>query len=257
MTRRYAGWVRWTAIAVLLWSTLAHRASATDPAPAVPPPDPAPCLAAATSGDDGVIVAACGALIDNDKTAQADRIKALIARAGAYQRRDMIDPAIGDYSSALQLDPARADIYTARGELWRKKGDRPNAVRDFGTALKLNPDDATAKANYTSLAHELERIGAQMALAGKPSFSCATAKRPVEKAICADPALADLDREISAANARAVNVAVRDNPRAARALQHEQDDFLVHRDAAFGRPNYDLQKAMQERLEHLDAIAKP
>jgi tetratricopeptide (TPR) repeat protein len=257
MMRRYAGWVRWTAIAVLLWSTLAHRASATDPAPAAPPPDPAPCVAAATSGDDDKIVAACGTLIDNDKTAQADRIKALIARAGAYQRRDMIDPAIGDYSTLLRLDPARADIYTARGELWRKKGDRPNAVRDFGAALKLNPDDATAKANYTSLAHELERIGAQMALAGKPSFSCATAKRPVEKAICADPALADLDREISAANARAVNVAVRDNPRAARALQHEQDDFLVRRDAAFGRPDYDLQRAMQERLEHLDAIAKP
>ena len=54
----------------------------------------------------------------------------------------------------------------------------------------------TAKANYKSLAQELERLGAQMAVAGKPSFNCATSSRPVEKAICADPELADLDREI-------------------------------------------------------------
>src|SRR6201992_1913592 len=168
MTLRCAGWVRLTAMIGLLWSALPHGSLATDPAPAVaPPPDPAPCVAAASVGDDDKIVAMCGALIDNDKTAQADRIKALIARAGTYQRRDMVDPAIGDYTAALRLDPARADIYTARGELWRKKGDRPDAVRGFGAALKLNPADATAKANYTSLAHELERIGAQMALAGK------------------------------------------------------------------------------------------
>ena len=34
--------------------------------------------------DDDKIIAVCGALIDNDKTVKADRIKALIARAGAY-----------------------------------------------------------------------------------------------------------------------------------------------------------------------------
>ena len=36
-----------------------------------------------------------------------------------------------------------------------------------------------------------------MAVAGKPSFNCATARRAVEKAICANPELADLDREIN------------------------------------------------------------
>lgn len=245
------------AVAALLCSVLPHGALAADSAPAAaPPPDPAPCVAAAASGDDDKIVAMCRALIDNEKTAPADRIKALIARAGAYQRKDMIDPAIGDYTTVLRLDPTLIDIYNARGELWRTKGDRPDAVRDFGAALKLDPNNAVAKANYTSLARELERIGAQMALAGKPSFNCASARRPVEKAICTNPALADLDREISASNARVVSAAARDNPRTARKLQHEQDDFIVHRDAAFGRPDYDLQKAMRERLEHLEALEK-
>lgn len=257
MTRRCAGPIHSIAIAALLWGVLPHGALATDPAPsAEPPPDPAPCVAAAASGDDDKIVAVCGALIGNEKTAPPDRIKALIARAGAYRRKDMVDPAIGDYTTVLRLDPALIDIYNARGALWRKKGDRPDAVRDFGAALKLDPNNAVAKANYKALAQELERIGAQMALTGKPSFGCTTASRPVEKAICASPALADLDREISAANARVVRAATRENPRAGRDLQHQQDDFIVRRDAAFGRPGYDLQQAMRERLEHLNAIAK-
>ncbi|HVX75451.1 MAG TPA: tetratricopeptide repeat protein [Bradyrhizobium sp.] len=255
MTRRCAGLIYHAAVVALLWNVWLHGALAADPAPAAEqPPDPAACVAAAAAGDDDRIIAVCAALIDNDKTAPADRIKALIARAAAYRRKDMADAAIGDYTAVLRLDPTLVDIYNARGELWRNKGNRPDAVRDFGAALKLDPDNAVARSNYRSLAQELERIGAQMALSGKPSFDCAAARRPVEKAICASPALADLDREINAANARAVRTAARDNPRAARALQHEQDDFIVHRDAGFGRPDYDLEKAMRERLDHLQAL---
>ncbi len=99
---------------------------------------------------------------------RTDRIKALIARAGAYGRNDQIDRAIGDYDTALRLDPARADVFNARGELWRSKGDRPRALADFGAAIKLNPQHETARANYKSLAQELERLGAQMAIKNKP-----------------------------------------------------------------------------------------
>src|SRR3954471_10872898 len=124
------------------------------------------------------------------KTAKADRLKALLARAGAYDRKDMIDGAIADYSTALMLDATLADTLNARGELWRRKGDRPRALADFGAALKLNPDHPAAKGNHRSLALELERVGALMAVDGKPSFNCASAKRTVEKAICANPELA-------------------------------------------------------------------
>jgi tetratricopeptide (TPR) repeat protein len=143
-------------------------ATGTDPA-TVPQVDPAPCVAAITAGDDDNILTLCGALIDNDKTLKADRIKALVARAGAYDRKDQVDRAIGDYDAALRLDPALADIFNARGELWRKKGDRPRALADFGAAIKLNPTHEAARANYKSLALELERIGAQMAIKNKPT----------------------------------------------------------------------------------------
>jgi tetratricopeptide (TPR) repeat protein len=238
-------------IAFMLGAALPDRAAATGTDPAADPQiDPAPCVAAAASDADKII-AICGALIDNEKTAKADRIKALIARAGAYDRKDQTDRAIADYDTTLRLDPTLADIFNIRGELWRKKGDRPHALADFGAAIKLNPDHPTARGNYKSLAQELERLGALMAVHNKPSFNCATARRAVEKAICGNPELANLDREINAVYTRVVRETASDSPRAGRAMQRQQDEFIARRNASFGRPDYDLHNAMKERLQHL------
>jgi tetratricopeptide (TPR) repeat protein len=243
------------AFAWMLCASPPQHARATSTEPVTDPQvDPAPCVVAAAANDADRIIAICGALVDNDKTLRADRVKALIARAGAYDRKGLIDRAIGDYDTALRLDPTLADIFNARGELWRKKGDRPRALVDFAAAIKLNPDHPAAKGNHKSLAQELERIGALMAVNNKPSFNCATVRRAVEKAICANPELANLDREINAVNTKVVREAVSDSARAGRALQREQDAFLAERNASFGRPGYDLHKAMKARLDHLLAI---
>jgi tetratricopeptide (TPR) repeat protein len=244
--------IRCAAVACLVGSPSAAKED-TEPVTA-PPIDPAPCFAAAEANDDDKIIAICGPLIDGEKTPRADRLKALIARAGAFDRKDQIDRAIGDDDAALLIDPTLADIFNARGELWRKKGDRPRALADFAAAIKLNPDHAAARSNYKSLALELERLGALLAVNNRPSFNCATAKAVVEKAVCANPELASLDRQINAVNSRVVSDASRRDPRAGRALQREQDDFLARRNAGFGRGDYDLQKAMRERLDHLLAI---
>jgi tetratricopeptide (TPR) repeat protein len=245
------------AVALVLWAMLPYGARATGTEPVTDPQvDPAPCVAAAAAADADKIVAVCGALIDNEKTPRPDRIKALIARASAYDAKEMIDRAIGDYDTALRLDPTLADIFNIRGELWRRKGDRPRALADFAAAIKLNPDHPTARGNYKSLAQELERLGALMAVNNKPSFNCATARRAVEKAICANPELANLDREINAVNTKVVRQASKDSPRAGRALQREQDDFIARRNTGFGRPDFDLQKAMRERLDHLLAVER-
>jgi tetratricopeptide (TPR) repeat protein len=213
--------------------------------------DSAPCLAALTAMDDDKIITACGSLIGNDKAPKADRVKAAIARAAAYDRKGEIDRAIGDDDIALRLDSTQAEIFNARGELFRRKGDRVRALSDFGTAFKLDPNNAVARANYKSLSLEIERIGAMMAVNNKPSFNCATARRPVDKAICGNPELANLDREINAVNTKAVREAGQGNPRAGRAMQREQDEFLARRNAEFGKPDFDMQKMMRERLDHL------
>jgi len=212
--------------------------------------DPGPCLAAAAAADDDKTIDVCGGFIDNEKAAKSDRIKALMARAAAYGRKQTIDRAIADYDAVLRLDPAQADAHNARGELWRRKGDRPKAIMDFGAALKLDPNHAAAKANYKSLSLELERMGAMIAVAGKPSFDCRKARRAVEKAICANSELADLDREINASTVRAIRET--QDPRRARELQREHDQFIARRNGEFGKPGYDLQKAMRERLQRLN-----
>jgi tetratricopeptide (TPR) repeat protein len=169
MRRTFITLSRNVAFASLLWTAPQHAAFAAGVEPITDPQvDPAPCVAVAAADDADTIIAICGALVDNEKTAKADRIKALIARAGAYDRKDRVDRAIGDYDTALRLDPTLSDIFNARGELWRRKGDRPRALADFGAAIKLNPQHEAARANYKSLAQELERLGAQMAIKNKP-----------------------------------------------------------------------------------------
>jgi tetratricopeptide (TPR) repeat protein len=247
------GWVSGSVVACVLWALLAPKAWATGVEPAKDLRiDPGPCVAAAAAVDDDRTIGLCGTLIDNEKTDKADRLKALIARGAAYGRKNMTDRAIGDYSVALQLDPSLASTFNARGELWRKKGDRPKALADFGAALKLNPDHFVARANYKSLALELERLGALKAVAGKPSFNCATARRAVEKAICANPELADLDREVNASYLRSFGEI--QDAREKRKLQREQEEFIARRNAGFGRPGYNLQQEMKKRLQEINGI---
>jgi tetratricopeptide (TPR) repeat protein len=236
-----------------IWCALlaveAHAIGATEPGKE-PVVDASACMAASEAHDADKVVTECGALIDNTKVAKSDRINALIARASILITKGEADRAIADYDVALQLDPTLADIFNARGELHRKKGDRPRALADFAAALRLNPDHASARDNYHALAIELERLGAQMAVAGRPSFNCAIVRRAVEKAICADPELANLDREISGSQARVLREA--GSAAAARVLQREQDAFIARRNAEFGRTGYDLKKVMQDRLRRLN-----
>lgn len=170
MRRFFTFPIRHAAIAFVLCAALSHHAFATGNEPGMDPKaDPAPCTAVAAADDADKVIAVCSELVDNEKTLKADRIKALVARAAAYDRKDMIDRAVGDYDTVLRLDPALPDIFNARGELWRKKGDRPRALADFAAAIRLNPQHEAARANHKSLALELERLGAQMAIKNRPS----------------------------------------------------------------------------------------
>ena len=245
-------------IAAVFWAALAVSAGATGTEPPAidPQVDPAACLVAIAANDDDKIMAVCGSLIDSQKTARGDRIKALTARAAVFSRRNQVDRAIADYDAVVLLDAALADVYNSRGELWRKTGDRRKALADFDAAIKRNPDFVAARTNYKDLVLELERLGALMAVYNKPSFDCAKVRRAVEKAICADPALANLDREITAVNAKVIERARAANPPAGRTLQHEQDAFVARRNAGFGQADFDLLKAMRARLDQLLAIER-
>ena len=248
--------IRNAAIAFVLCAALPDFAFAATTEPSGEQIDSEPCMAALSTGNDDRVIAACNALIESDKAAKGDRIKALIARAAAYDRKGEIDRAIADDDMALRLEPTLAEVFNSRGELFRKKGDRVHALSDFGAAVRLDPNHARARANYKALSLEIERIGALIAVNNRPSFNCATARRPVEKAICANPELANLDREINAVNTKVVRQAGQGDPRAGRALQREQEEFLEHRNAEFRHAGYDLRQVMRERLDHLLTLVK-
>jgi tetratricopeptide (TPR) repeat protein len=240
-------------VLALALSMLADAAFATGAEPGKDlQADPAPCFAAAAANDDEKIFDLCSKVIDNEKAAKADRVKALVARAAMFARKDKYSDVIDDYDAAVRLDPSNADLFNARGEIWRKRGNGPKAVADFAAAMKLNPDHAAARANHRSLAQELERLGVLKAVAGKPSFNCATARRPVEKAICASPELADLDREVHGSYVRAIGEAP--GPRDLRKLKQQQDEIIARRNAQNGKPGYDLKKAMRQRLQEIDGV---
>src|ERR1700719_2878596 len=99
-----------------------HMASAATVEPTGEQIDSAACMTALTADDDDKVIASCAALIGNDKAPKADRVKAAIARATAYDRKGEIERAIGDDDTALRLDPTQADVFNARGELLRRKG---------------------------------------------------------------------------------------------------------------------------------------
>jgi uncharacterized protein len=86
-----------------------------------------------------------------------------------------------------------------------------------------------------------------------PSFDCETARLAVERAICADPQLGALDRQIFQTYAKLMN----NSPsHTANALRRAQRDFIAGRNAGYGKPGYDLRVALQKRLDTLQTAAR-
>jgi tetratricopeptide (TPR) repeat protein len=178
-------------------------------------------------------------------------------RGDSYQFKGELGAALSDYDAALKLDPNFALAYNNRAVLYKKMGERKKALDDYEAALRLDPGNVNAVNGRRAMTAEIAKFGAEpvrplnAASGGGPSFDCATAKREVEKVICADPQLAVLDRQIADTYARVLKST---SSRTAAELRRTQRDFLATRNTAFGRPGYDLKKAMQERLQRLNGM---
>ncbi|WP_185970334.1 MULTISPECIES: lysozyme inhibitor LprI family protein [unclassified Mesorhizobium] len=97
---------------------------------------------------------------------------------------------------------------------------------------------------------------------GKPSFDCAKAASVAEKAICANPALAQADADI--AKNYAALLKTLDAP-AGKALRDDQADFIVYRDQIAGfnentpkeQQTFDLGEFLRDRAAFLAGTRKP
>jgi len=64
-----------------------------------------------------------------------------------YQKQNLIDGAIEEYTIALGLDPSSIDAFVNRGELLMQKGVFELAASDFRHAIELDPDGTNRSAN--------------------------------------------------------------------------------------------------------------
>jgi tetratricopeptide (TPR) repeat protein len=180
------------------------------------------------------------------------RANFLTNRGDAFQAKGDLDRAIADYDEAIKRDGDFWKAWNNRGAAWRLKGDRRRALSDFEAALRANPSAEEAIASRRLLVREIEQLGAMMPLDNKPSFNCSAAKRAVEKAICGDPGLTQLDREIDLQFRKAL---AKLDARRAEALRKEQAAFITSRNASFGRADYDFRGTLEKRLAALRAMA--
>jgi tetratricopeptide (TPR) repeat protein len=171
----------------------------------------------------------------------------LTNRGDTYQFKGEVDRAIADYDAAIKLNPKFDKAYNNRGAAFRKQGQLERAIADYEQAIRLNPRLDTAAENRDVLRKELQRL-ALTSPKQLPTFHCDKTKRAVEKAICSDPQLARLDREIDDAYN---NVLRRLDPPAAAKIRRQQREFLATRNKAFGRPEYQVKREMELRLSAL------
>jgi uncharacterized protein YecT (DUF1311 family) len=88
----------------------------------------------------------------------------------------------------------------------------------------------------------------------RPSFDCAKARDDVEKAICRNAELSNLDREIAIVFGQLRRQL---DPEAARALRQEQETFNASREVALGSRDTSLKDFMKGHLTLLRRIQAP
>ena len=66
--------------------------------------------------------------------------------------------ALKDYETAISLDPNYANAYVSRGVIYHLRGDYVHALEDYDEAIRLEPDNALAYANRGGAHEQLEQI---------------------------------------------------------------------------------------------------
>jgi tetratricopeptide (TPR) repeat protein len=67
---------------------------------------------------------------------------ALSARASQHYRRGAHDAALKDFTTAIEVEPENAELYLKRGSAWIDNKEFARAVLDFDKATQLAPNDS-------------------------------------------------------------------------------------------------------------------
>ena len=181
----------------------------------------------------------------NEAIRLAPQANFLTNRGDSYQFKGELDRAIADYDRALKLNPGFYKAYNNRGAAFRRKGDLERAIADYEQALRVNPQLDSAAENLAAVRQELDRRD-NVSERLLPTFDCGTAPARGRKGdLLRSRPLPRLDRQIDDAYKAAL--AKLDRRGVAR-LRAEQRAFNATRDKAFGHPDYQLKRALEQRL---------
>jgi tetratricopeptide (TPR) repeat protein len=92
---------------------------------------------------DAVVLDDAPAFFSERLRQNANDLGAYYRRATAWKFKGEFDIAIKDYGEALRVDP-QAPIYNGRGNAWLGKKDYDKAIADFNEAIRLDPKLYTA-----------------------------------------------------------------------------------------------------------------
>src|SRR6267143_624819 len=76
------------------------------------------------------------------------RAEPLLGRAISYLALDKIKQAAADRDEAAQADPNNAQIWTTRGRVYERLGDKTKAAGSYGRAIGIRPKDEAAKSGF-------------------------------------------------------------------------------------------------------------
>ena len=99
-------------------------------------------VAAARSGEMDKAIAAFSHIIDGSGTGEAVDAKNLASvynlRGMCHEAKDELNPALADYSKAIEIDPKMAEAYGNRAMLYVKLGETEKAKADATAAKRID-----------------------------------------------------------------------------------------------------------------------
>ncbi len=122
--------------------------------------DRAAAVAAEEHGDPAAAVRLLSRALGDATLSDAVKADVYADRGALYGKTKAADLAIADFNQAIHLDPDSVHAYLGRAAVNRGKGQYQQALDDYDTAIKLNPD-ATADAyiGRATAYHALGRDG--------------------------------------------------------------------------------------------------
>ncbi len=127
-------------------------------------------------------IESCTRIIKSGDLSGADLSWAFINRGLAYEQVRRPERALGDYNTALLLNPTDAVGFNNRGNVLARMGDLEGAVADHTRAIELNPDYVEAYYNRGADFEELGDLEAALrdysrALEQSPDYTVARVSR--------------------------------------------------------------------------------